>query len=236
MNKLITKTATDTKLALVYRIAVIAPGPNNSVSTNTQIESAAHTAVCASGFHFPGRIFHFFGYEGCYRTALNTFPARNTDRFLERLVTKRADLELITPICHINGINTHDFAAGSNAYATLDALAGIKIKEGIARINREVFGHTVQTIEPMLVKADAVDQVLEAARSALPAQETVEVMVAQDKFKGHTANLLNFCIIRNYHHPCLNRCATGWMKLLLFFNLNQAYTAGALRGEPGTVA
>jgi hypothetical protein len=139
-------------------------------------------------------------------------------------------------LSHVDGINPHDFAAGSNAYAAVNALVGIKIEEGIARINRKIFGHTVETIEPMLVKADAVDQVLEAACPALPAQETVEVMVAQNKFKGHTANLLNFCIIGNYHHPCLNGCATGWMKLFLFFNLNQAYTTGALRCESGTVA
>jgi hypothetical protein len=61
-------------------------------------------------------------------------------------------------------------------------------------------------------------------------------MVAQDKFKGHTTNLLNFCIIRNYHHPGLDRCAAGGMKLFLFFDLNQAYTAGALWREPGTMA
>jgi hypothetical protein len=60
----------------------------------------------------------------------------------------------------------------------MDTLVRIEVKEGIAGINRTVFGDTVQAIEPMLVKADAVDQFLESARTALPAQETVEVMVA----------------------------------------------------------
>jgi hypothetical protein len=61
-------------------------------------------------------------------------------------------------------------------------------------------------------------------------------MVTQEEFKRYTANLLNFFIIGNHDHARLNRGATGWMKLLLFFNLNQAYTASPLRGEPGTMA
>jgi hypothetical protein len=50
-------------------------------------------------------------------------------------------------------------------------------------------------------------------------------MIAKEEFKGHTANTLNFRVIRNDRHPLLDRRAAGRMKLFLVFNLNQAYTA-----------
>jgi hypothetical protein len=178
VNEFVTKTAADTKFVPVYRIVGVPSGASDDVATDPQVESAAHPAICASGPHFPGGIFDFLRYEGGYRTTLNTFPARDADRLLEWLVTKGADLEFITPKCHINGINPDDFTAGPNTYAAMDALVRIEIKEGIARVHRKVFGHTVQTIEPRLVIADAVDQFLETARTTLYTQETIEVMVA----------------------------------------------------------
>jgi hypothetical protein len=220
MNKLITKAPPNTKFSPVDRIFRIASGLYNGISTHAEIESAAHTAVSTGRLYLPGGIVDFLGYQGRYRTTLNAFPARDTDRFLEKFVTKGANLNIITPICHINGANTHNLAAGPNTYAALDALVGIEIKKRIAGVNREVLGHTTQTLEPLLVKTNAVDQVLEPACATLPAQETVEVMIAKDEFKGHTANPLDLRVIRNNRHPLINRGTAGWMEFFLFFNLN----------------
>jgi hypothetical protein len=236
MNKLIAKAPSNTKFSPVYRVFTIASGLNNGVSTHTQIESAAHAAVRTDRLYLPGGILDFFGYQGRYRTTFNAFPARHANRFRKRLVTKGANLKLITPICHINGTNTHNLAAGPNTYAALDALVGIEIKKRIAGVNRKVLGHTTQTVEPLLVKTNAVDQFLEPACAALPAQEAVEVMIAKDEFKGHTANLLDLRVIRNNRHPLINRGAAGWMELFLFFNLNQAYPTHSIRRDIRAVA
>jgi hypothetical protein len=158
VNESITKTAADTKLATVYRIVGIPSGASDGVATHTQIETAAHTAVSARGLRFPGGIFNFLRYECGRRTTLNAFPTRDTDGLLEGLITKGADLEFITPIGHVNGINPHDFPAGSDTDAAMDALVRIEIKERIAGVQRKVLGHTVQAIESFLVEADAVNQ------------------------------------------------------------------------------
>ena len=236
MNKFIAKASSNTKFSPVCRVFRIASGLNNGVSTHTQIESAAHTAISAGGLHLPGWVFDFFGYQGRSRTTLNAFAARRADRFLEWLVTKGAHLKFIAPISHINGINAHDFATGSNTYAAVDALIGIEIKKGIAGINRKVFGYTVQAIEPSLIKTDAVDQFLEAASPAFRTKQTVEIMVAQNEFKGHTANLLNFRVIRDNRHPLFNRGAAGRMELFLLLNLNEAYPAYPFRRDVRAMA
>jgi hypothetical protein len=53
-------------------------------------------------------------------------------------------------------------------------------------------------------------------------------VVAQNEFKGHTANLINLSIIRNDLHPIRNRHAAGRMKLFLRFNLYEAYATSTL--------
>jgi hypothetical protein len=53
-------------------------------------------------------------------------------------------------------------------------------------------------------------------------------VVAQNEFKGHTANLINLRIIRDDHHPIRNRRAAGRMKFFLIFNPDQAYATSTL--------
>jgi hypothetical protein len=118
------------------------------------------------------------GDQSAYRTALDALSAGDTNRFLKRLVTKGADLELITPIGHVNGVNAHNFPAGSDTYATLDALIRIEIKERIACVNGKIPSYPLQAIESLLIKADAVDECLQAACPTLRAEETVEIVVA----------------------------------------------------------
>jgi hypothetical protein len=127
------------------------------------MKSAAYTTVRARGLHLACRIFYFLGHEGCNRAPLNTLSARDADGFLKRLVTKGTDFELIAPIRHVNSVNAYDFSAGPNAYAALDALVGIEIKKRITGVNRQVLGYTLQAIESLFVKTNAVDQRLKAA-------------------------------------------------------------------------
>jgi hypothetical protein len=143
VNESITKTASNTEFSPVHRVFTIASGPHNVLSTHAKIESTAYTAVGAGRLYLPGWIFHLLGYQGRYRTTFNAFPARYTNRVLERLVTKGANLKLITPISHVNGMNAYNFAAGTNAYAALDALVGIEVKKGIAGVNWKVLCHAI---------------------------------------------------------------------------------------------
>ena len=61
-------------------------------------------------------MFSPLGHEGCHRAALNAFTTRDANRFLEGLITKRTDLEVIAPVSHVDRINTYDFSAGSSRY------------------------------------------------------------------------------------------------------------------------
>ncbi len=79
--------------------------------------------------------------ESSHRTAFDALPARDTNRFLEGLITKGADLEVVTPVGHVNGVYTHNLPARSDTYATLDTLVGVEIEEGIACIYRKILGH-----------------------------------------------------------------------------------------------
>jgi len=140
MNELVTETTTHTELSTTGRIDHVASGLYYGVAAHTQIKSAAHSAVGANSLHLACRIFDSLRYEGSNRTPLNAFPTRDTGGFLQRFCTKGADPEVVAPICHVNSVNAHDFAAGPNAYPTLDALVGIEIKKRIARVNRQVLG------------------------------------------------------------------------------------------------
>jgi hypothetical protein len=221
---------------MVDGIGFITPDANNRVCAHTQAEPTTHTTVGAGGSYFPGGILDPLGDKGSYRTALNTFAAGDADRILEGFVAEGAYFQIVTPIRHINGINSHDFAARSNAYAAVNALIRIEIKEGVARIQGEVSGHAVETIEPLFIKTDAVDQLLKTACTALWTQKAIEVVVTQQKFKGYPPYLFDFCIIRGYHHSRLNRGSACRMKLFLLLDLDQAYTAGPFWGEPWTMA
>jgi hypothetical protein len=114
---------------------MVASGLHYRISTDTQIKSAAYTAVSTGGFYFPGGMLDPFGDQSSHRTALDALSARDTNRLLERLITKGGDFKLITPIGHVDGVNAYDFPAGSDANATLDALIRIEIKEWIACVD-----------------------------------------------------------------------------------------------------
>jgi hypothetical protein len=181
-------------------------------------------------------MFHSLGDEGCYGAAFNAFTTRDANGFLEGFVTKGADLEVIAPVGHVDSINTYNFSAGPNTYPTLHALIGIELKEWVAVVNGKVLGHTIHAIEPLFVKTNTVDQGLKATRSALGTKKAIEVMITQDEFESHSANLFDVSIIRNNYHPLLNRCSAGWMQLFFILNFNQAYTARPFRSQPRAMA
>jgi hypothetical protein len=81
------------------------------------------------------------GNESPHWTAFDALPTGDTNGFLERFVTKGANLEVVTAIGHVNGVNAHDFSAGSNAYTALDTLIGVKIEKGVARVYRKVLSY-----------------------------------------------------------------------------------------------
>jgi hypothetical protein len=173
---------------------------------------------------------HPLGHEGCYGAAFNAFTTRDANGFLEGLITKCADLEVITPVRHIDRINTYNFSAGPNAYPALHALAGIEVEERVAAVNGQVLGHTIHAVQPLFVKTNAVDQGLKATRPALGTKKAVEVVITQDQFESHSANLFDFLVIRNDCHTLFNRCSAGRVQLLPILYFNQTYTTCSLRG------
>jgi hypothetical protein len=103
-------------------------------------------------------MFDLLRHKGADRTSLNALTARNAHGFFEWFVAKSAHLQVITPVGHLNGINPHYFTACPNADTALDTLVGVEIKKRVALIDGQLLGHTIQSVETIFVKPNAIDE------------------------------------------------------------------------------
>jgi hypothetical protein len=236
VNKLVAKASPNAEFTLAYRVGSVASGFYDSISLDTQVEPATYPTIGTNGFDFPGRVFDFVSRQSRCGTPFNAFSAGHTYGIFQRFIAKGAHLQVIASIGHVYGIDPHDLITGPYANAALHTFCRIKNNEGIGMINGKIFGHSVQAGKPVFVKAHLVYELLKAAGPALWTQQAVEVVISQDKLKGHTAHPGNLRIIRDHFHTFCYRGTTGRMKLFLARDLHQTYSTNPGRRDIRTVA